>query len=181
MKRSFLAFLVLPLACATAPQVRPDAEADLLFPHGRYQQEVEVNVTIPQHKQNFDFDCVVQKVPEEVLFYGYNNFGFSLFKISEKPGQPIQAESSIAQIKKNQDFFIKIFQLVKTIVSLHKSDPRLKDNQIQLEQDGIQAHVTFSDLDALGVPMKMRVDTPGQYEVLIKTSAYKLKTDTTPH
>jgi hypothetical protein len=177
----FLFLAGFTLAACTHRQVRPEADADLLFPNGRYQQEVAVDVTATTPKQNFDFDCVVQKSPEEVLFYGYNNFGFSLFKIQEKPGQPIQAESSIEQIKKHQDFFIKVFKLVKMIMSLHKSDPRLKDQQIQIEEDGIAAHVTFSEPDALGIPLKMIVETPGQYHVAIKTSSYKLKTETVPH
>ncbi|MBC7370796.1 MAG: hypothetical protein H7326_04475 [Bdellovibrionaceae bacterium] len=179
MKYLYVLILLASLSCTTN-QVRPVQSEDLLFPNGRYQQSVDVDVTAPQHKQDFDFDCVVQKSPDEVLFYGYNNFGFSLFKISEKSGQPIEAESSIPQIKKNQEFFVKVFKLVKTIFSLQKSDSRLKDQQIDLEQDGIKAHVTFSQVDALGIPLKIDVSTAGQYEVKIKTSSYKLKTETVP-
>jgi hypothetical protein len=156
-------------------------QEDLLFPDGRYQQEVNVDVTATNPKQDFDFDCIVKKDPEEMLFYGYNSFGISLFKIKEKKGQPIEAETSIDQIKKHQDFFIKIFNLVKTIVSLKKSDPRLQSNEIQLTQDNIQAHVTFSEYDSLGIPLKMVVETRGQYQVVIKTASYKLTTETTHH
>jgi hypothetical protein len=168
-------WMLLLLSACTTKQVRPEGEGDLLFPNGRYQQEVTVNVTATKPPQDFDFDCVVQKGPGEMLFYGYNNFGISLFKIREKAGSPIEAESSIEQIKKNQEFFIKIFKLVKTIVSLKKSDPRIRENQIQLSEDQIQAHVTFSEMDSLGIPLKMKVATPGQYEVEIKTGSYKLK------
>ena len=174
-----LLLILTPLAC-TSPQIRPAKSDDLMFPHGRYQQSVDVKVIVPQHQQDFDFDCVVQKSSEEVLFYGYNSFGISLFKISEKSGQAVEAESSIPQIKKNQEFFIKVFKLVKSVVSIQKSDPRLKGDQIDLAQDGMTAHVNFSMPDSLGIPMKIDVSSPGQYEVKIKTSSYKLKSETGP-
>jgi hypothetical protein len=167
-------------ACA-GKQVVPQGQGNLLFPDGRYSQDVEVEVTATKPNQNFDFSCIVQKKPQEMLFYGYNSFGFSLFKIKEIQGQPIEAESSIEQIKQHKDFFIKIFKLVKTIVSLSKDDPRRKGDEIQLDQDGISAHVTFSGYDKMGVPLNMVVETKGQYQVQIKTTSYKFTTETDRH
>jgi hypothetical protein len=169
-------FLFL-LACASK-QVVPSGQGQMLFPDGRYSQDVEVEVTATKPIQNFDFSCIVQKKPTEMLFYGYNSFGFSLFKIKEVDGQPIQAESSIEQINQHKDFFVKIFKLVKTIVNLKKEDPRRQGDEIQIDQDGIQAHVTFSGYDSLGVPLNMVVQTKGQYQVQIKTTSYKFMTET---
>ncbi|UYL09602.1 hypothetical protein B9G69_003325 [Bdellovibrio sp. SKB1291214] len=169
--------VVMLLSACAGKQVVPEEQGNLLFPDGRYSQDVEVEVTATKPVQNFDFSCIVQKRPKEMLFYGYNSFGISLFKIKEVQGQPIESESSIEQIKQHKDFFIKIFRLVKTIVNLRKDDPRRKGDEILLEQDGISAHVTFSGYDDLGVPLNMTVQTKGQYQVQIKTTSYKFMTE----
>ncbi len=178
-KLIFLPFVFL-LACASK-QVVPQGQGQMLFPDGRYSQDVDVEVTATKPVQNFDFSCIVQKKPTEMLFYGYNSFGFSLFKIKEVEGRPIQAESTIEQINQHKDFFVKIFKLVKTIVNLKKDDPRRRGDEIQLDQDGIQAHVTFSGFDSLGVPLNMVVQTQGQYHVQIKTTSYKFMTEKDRH
>lgn len=175
-KLIYLPFLFL-MACANK-QVVPGGQDKLLFPDGRYSQDVEVEVTASKPVQNFDFSCIIQKKPQEMLFYGYNSFGFSLFKIKEVEGQPIQAESTIEKINQHKDFFIKIFKLVKTIVNLKKDDPRKRGDQIHIDQDGIKAHVTFSGYDNHGIPLNMLVETKGQYEVKIKTTSYKFMTET---
>jgi hypothetical protein len=153
----------------------------LLFPDGRYQQEVRVDVTAMKMKQSFDFDCLIQKSKDDMFLYGYNNFGISLFKIREKNGEPLQAEASVESIRKHQDFFVRIFHLVQKIMTLQRQDPRLVHNHIDLEADGIQSHVQFEDADKQGVPTHFIVEEKDQYRVDVKTTSFTLLTTGKDH
>lgn len=179
MKKYLLLFF-LGSACGSM-QVRPSSQQDMLFPEGRYQQEVTVQIQASHPPQDFDFEAFVQKTPEELLFVGTNSFGISLFKIREHSGQAIEAESSLPQIREHQDFFLKIFKLVKVIVNLSRNDSGLKQHGMHLEVDGLSADVHFQDFDALGIPLQMQLESPGQYSVKIHTENYQLRKGIGPH
>ncbi|HRO66385.1 MAG TPA: DUF3261 domain-containing protein [Pseudobdellovibrionaceae bacterium] len=173
--RFLTALMFLSLAaCASTPQTRSVSEADLLFPSAKYQQQVSVLITAPGQERDFDFSAVVRKVPDEMLFAGYSPFGFTLFTITEREGQLVQMDSSVEPILKNKEFFLKVFSLVKAILSVQKSDPRLQDNGISLTVEGLKARVEFSEYDPAGVPLQIDVGTAGQYQVKIRTESYKL-------
>lgn len=180
MKHLILLFLFLNFSCS-GKEIRPQGQDSALFPDGRYLQEAEVSVTATKEKQQFDFNCIVQKQPQEFLFVGYNSFGISLFKIKQKANQNVEAESSIEQIKKNQEFFLKVFSLVKTILTLQKDDPRLVAHQIDLNEKGILATVKVSKYDSLGIPRQISIESPGQYSVKIQTNSYEPMKGTDHH
>lgn len=141
-----------------------------LFPYGIYQQDANVVVMPPGlAPKNFDFSSVVRNDPEEFLFLGHNSFGFSLFKISQRKGGEIRAESSIDQIKQNEAFFLKVFQLVQLIFGLEKNDPRLKDDRIELQLDKLSATVEFAKYTESGIPEHFFISAPQQYKVEIRT------------
>jgi hypothetical protein len=178
----FVSFTLVMIGCATGPPpeskgLRHLQSKQFLFPEGRYQQEVVVDVIATTPAKNFEFDCIVQRKNDEILLVGYNSFGITLFKIRERSGAPIEAESTIEEITKNKDFFIKIFKLVKVINNLKRDDANYRGNEATIDvspENSLPAHVVFANIDGLGVPMSFSVEAKGQYKVQIRTTSYKL-------
>jgi hypothetical protein len=166
----FLVAVILVAGCVSKP-VKP-VESAYLFPDGTYQQDVVVHVIAPGHESNFDFNCAVKKSPDQWLFVGYNSFGISLFKIRESNGD-IQMESSIKQINEKKDFFLKVFELVKSLVNIQKTDDRLKQKSFTVDFQDIKSTVEFSDYDQLHIPLKIKISTPSVYDILIQTTKYE--------
>ncbi|MGE0631837.1 MAG: hypothetical protein AB7O96_05490 [Pseudobdellovibrionaceae bacterium] len=171
---------LLFVSCASAPVKKEvsseDAKASegLLFPHGRYQQEVEVKVHALGHEKDFDFNAIIYKSSEEFSFYGYNDFGISLFKIRQVEGSTVEMDSSIEEIKRNTDFFLKVFFMVRTILSLRKADPTIEGNKARLVVNGIESLVEFLELNKQGIPVRMKASSQKQkYEVDIKTDTIR--------
>jgi hypothetical protein len=178
MKRFFailFSVTVLATTACTQKQVRATSQNDLLFPDGTYNQDIDVSVLVPQAKRDFDFSGVVKKTPEEIYFVGYNSFGLSLFKIRDHQGQPLELETSIEQINRHREFFNKFYGFLKSVTTVRKSDPRLHDGKMTLQEQGMTANVIFSNPDPSGVPMKIEIESPGMYHLVIVNTSYRLK------
>lgn len=148
-------------------------ESNLIFPDGRYFQDVEVKVSAKGYKNDFDFSCIVQKNPDSFLFVGYNSFGISLFKIKEVNGK-VEMDSSIKQINDKKEFFLEVFFMVKTLLNTEKNDPKLKNPSFEVNFQKVKSTVRFKKHDQQGVPLEISIETPGVVEIEIVTSRYEI-------
>lgn len=161
------------LSACTSGSKKSVIESPLVFPDGRYFQYVEVKVSVKNYKNDFDFNCIVQKNPNSFLFVGYNSFGISLFKIKEVNGK-VEMESSIKQINEKKEFFLEVFKMVKTLLNTRKDDPKLQNPSFDVNFQKVKSTVVFKKTDHQGVPMEIKIETPGLYEIEIETSKYEL-------
>ena len=167
-------FAIITAGCGSMPK-RPVVVDGRYFPDGKYQQSIDVNVTAPGMAKSLDFNAVLQIDPEISVLVGLGSFGITLFKIRQENHQAVEAETSIAEIRAHQEFFIKVFDLMQTIVHLERTDPRIRQSRIDLEVDGIKANVFFQSFDRAGIPVRMMIAAKGQYEVVVKTTSYDLR------
>lgn len=161
------------VSCTQAP-LKVISPSDFLFPTGSYQQDVTVKILAKGHEKNFDFNCIVQKNTDSLYLVGYNSFGMSLFKIKEANGE-IKMESNISQINEKKEFFLKVFDLVKTLLNVRRDDPRLKDDSYQVDFQNIKSHVHFAKFDPAGVPLKIEIESADVMQIAIETTQYTLK------
>lgn len=170
---SILIAAFLLVSCQTRKMSEQGGASALVFPHGRYNQDVMVDVKAKGHENNFDFSCIIKKNSEEFFFVGYNSFGISLFKIKEtKAG--VEMESSIKQINERKEFFLKVFALVKSLLSMEKNDPRLAKSAFPISFQGLSSQVSFLDYDEKGIPLKIRIVAESTYEIVIQTTGYEI-------
>ena len=174
MKFSLLFTVLFCLSACVSSRVNISDKQLLFFSDGQYQQEIHVEILAAQPKQVFDFNCLIVKNNNLMKLLGVNNFGITLFKIEESSNKDLIMDSSIDQITEHKDFLIKIFKLVKTIMSLEKKDPKIIRNEIKLQLEGLEANVKFASFDPSGVPSLMTVGVPNQYLVNIMTTSYKI-------
>lgn len=168
--------------CAQIPKKnisRPDS--DFLFPNGKYFQTAIAAIKTPGGNKNFDFNAVIHKSDAEVNFYGFSDFGISLFKIHQRGTDPVEIESSIAEINQNKDFFINIFFLVKEIIFIQISNPKLQNHEYNIETGAIRARVKFSEFDAQKIPLKFEITTTNESHITIKTTKYEFTMDKDHH
>ena len=171
-------------SCSTLTKTsmsRQSSNESLLFPSGKYMQSADAHIKTPKGDQNFDFNAVVKKNESEILFYGYSSFGLTLFKIHQNKEDPVQIESSIAEINKNKEFFIQIFFLVKQIFYLQVSNPNYKDQKIHFTLDRSEADVQFLEFDQNQIPKKILVETSNYSRVIILTKQYEFTTGKDRH
>ncbi len=173
MIRVIILSVLFFLSACTSGSKKSVVESPLVFPDGRYFQNVEVKVSAQGYKNDFDFNCIVQKNSDSFLFVGYNSFGISLFKIKEVNGK-VEMESSIKQINEKKEFFLEVFTMVKTLLNTQKDDPKLKKPSFEVNFQKVKSTVKFKKHDHLGIPMGINVETPGVYEIEIETSRYEL-------
>lgn len=178
-------FIILSfLGCSTfqkSKEIRPVAAEDVLFPDGKYMQNADAQIKTPAEDKNFDFNAVVKKSTSEISFYGYSDFGLTLFKIHQLQENPVELESSITEINKNKDFFIQIFKLVKQIFYLQLSNPNYKNHKINLKLAQVDATVEFLEFDQNKIPKKMIVRTENKSQITINTKDYTFTTGTDHH
>ena len=184
-KRLALLFIILiSFGCSTFQKtndVRPPAVEDVLFPDGKYMQNADAQIKTPDGAKNFDFKAIIKKSNSEISFYGYSDFGLTLFKIHQLDGNPVELESSVSEINKNKDFFIQIFKLVKQIFYLQLSDPNYKNHKITFKLAQGDAAVEFLDFDQNKIPKKIFVQTANQSQITITTKEYTFMTGTDRH
>lgn len=152
-----------------------------VFPFGRYQQDVNVKAQTPNGEKKFDFNCVVVNDPDLTALVGHNGFGFTLFSVRETKGQSPEFSSSISDINKNKEFFMKVYALIKEIFSLKKGDPRWRGDQIAIDSGGIRSDLTMSEYDNARVPQKIAIQSGGKADIVVQTTAFSATTDKDRH
>lgn len=171
MNRFFSLVLPFILSACTTPGPVATSNSSFVFPDGNYHQDVVVEVKAKGHENNFDFSCLVQKKPNSFLLLGFNSFGISLFKIKEAD-QKIEMESSVRQIYEKKEFFLKVFNLVKSLMIIEKNDPRLKKGHFEIQFQDIKSTVAFGNYDSLQIPLQIKIETPNLYQIDIQTTKY---------
>ena len=144
-------------------------------------QSADAQIKTPEGDKNFDFNAVVKKSTAEISFFGYSDFGLTLFKIHQLEENPIEIESSVSEINKNKDFFLQIFKLVKQIFYLKRSDPNYKDHKLNFNWAQSQAVVEFLEFDQNKIPKKILVRTANQSQIIVTTKEYTFTTGKDRH
>ena len=161
------------MGCTSSP-LKSSEETAKLFPDGLYQQAIEIHFVLDKVEKSFSFSGVLKKNKDQYVIYSYNGFGLNLFKLQDNGTAPVVFETSIAEIEKNKDFFLKIYPSIKKILKLDK-----KDFQSQLPELGrlINGQILLHFDKDSEIPRRIEIQGENKYHVVIKNLQFKSETD----
>lgn len=207
MKYVCASIYILILSSCVSTQIRPLTEINEIYPDGKYIQEISVDVEV--QKNHFEFNCGVLKSKSEFQMTGFNGFGLTLFKVREDSNHHLDFESSLSEIEKNREFFLKVYTMVKEIFYLKHTDHFEKfrstndlkngqDSKFSTTQDGsklnyrkilktrfqnedIESVLVLSEFDKNRIPLNTHLSSSPFYKVSAKTLRYEFRKDTDLH
>lgn len=158
----FLAGLILISGCASGLR-RPDP-AQMAFPYGTYQHKVNITPKFRKGINPIEVSGVVQSRQHDLRLVGLTPVGSTAFRIHEDLCEhKITKEFYIEELKKNEQHFEPLFQMIKAALFARKDTPDFMYHG---------AHIHLSEPDGQNIPRKIEIDHP-QIEIEIDVTGYK--------
>ncbi len=155
--------VVILHSCSTSPKNESKKSIALertgkVFPYGVYNHLVEININKSELRQ---LSSVINYQEQGVSVTGLSLFGNTLFKVQEIDGR-IEFEFLIEEFRPFKERFIKIYKIIKNIITLKYSNRNEQDDRL-----------IFSKYDKNNIPRDIKL-IEKKYTATIKVKGYKL-------
>lgn len=150
------------VSCAHKP-LRPPPTGGGLYPMGKYQHAVKIQVQQPTPR-TMEMHGVVSINDEQLKVVGLSSFGTTVFRIEEnlKTGE-MKKEFYLEIMQKHEDRFLEFYKLIRELLTAPKGIT-------EFERQGAKFRV--SEPDAQGIYRKVHIEHP-QVVLDIEVTGYE--------
>jgi hypothetical protein len=147
---------------------------DDLFLNGIYKQTIEVEYIKDEKQESHQFRALLKKSENEIYMYAYVSFGIKLFEVRDNFKEPIVFKANDDRIEKNRQFFLRVYGLIKEIITIRRSDERLQKNifRINIQPENVPVDIAISSERLNGVPALIDIESSNRFHFKVTTDQF---------